>query len=87
MLTDIMFLGHPWYNKQAICSKSNIFRPNQNSKILLDFRHQKDSRKGVLKYFLIHDIAPIPPYNRDLKIYYMCCQMCCQMSNIILKTF
>ena len=46
---------------RSICSKSNIFRPNQNSKISLDFRHHKDSRRGVLKYFLTYDIAPTPP--------------------------
>ena len=41
--------------------------PNQNSKISLDFRHHKDSRRGVLKYFLIYDIAPPPLITETLR--------------------
>ena len=61
MLTDIMLLGHLWYNKQAIYSKSTIFRPNQNSKTLLDFSHHKDSRGGGTQIFSYLPHSPPPP--------------------------
>ena len=59
MLTDIILLGHLWYNNQAICSKSNVLGPIRILKFYWISGTTKTAGGGYSNISLF-DIAPTP---------------------------